>query len=187
MNIYPVDETKRLFRVENILPEYLYSRLLGKVAWQDIPYGKQPGQESWPRRLLNSDMGILAEVNETIMTLKDEIGKCCGVSFNYASTGWWYDEPGFTVSIHTDGELPSSMQIFWVMPTDRHGTKFYTHRDGKEVRYAPPALSNTGYIMLNKPNQDGSQPLHWHGMLVPVPQNTFRVCSYTTFGDYTIL
>jgi hypothetical protein len=76
------------------------------------------------------------------------------------------------------------MQMFWVMPTEQHATQFYNSKRQHDIRFAPKSVTNTGYLMLNKSNTDGSQPLQWHGMLNPVPAGTIRVCSYTHFGDY---
>jgi hypothetical protein len=33
--------------------------------------------------------------------------------------------------------------------------------------------------MINRANQNGYRNLLWHGMLEPVPRNTFRLTSYT--------
>ena len=183
MIIQAVDCERRLFSVWDILPADL-AKQVQELNWLNLSYGKQPGQETWSRRLVNSDTGLLKEVNEYYVSIIDQLGDACGVEFKYPSTGWWLDEPGFTVSVHTDGHLPCSMQIFWVMPTEEYGTKFYNDKGAKDVRFAPKGVPNTGYIMLNLPDNNGSQPLHWHGMLNPVPKDTIRVCSYTTFGTY---
>jgi hypothetical protein len=183
MNITAIDSTRRIFQIENILPLDLVEKI-NQVEWDLVAWTRQPYQESWPRRLLDPTHKVIAEVNEYISNNIVTIGDACGVDLKYASTGWWFDEPGFTVSIHTDGHLPASMQLFWVMPTEDHATIFYNSKNSTDVRFAPKSIPNTGYIMLNMPNEDGSQPLHWHGMLNPVPAGTIRLCSYTTFGTY---
>lgn len=182
MIIEPIDSERRLFAIRDILSLDLVEQLQ-QLDWLDLPFGSQPGQETWPRRLLEPNP-TLTKITEQLYNHIQELGNACGVEFKYPSTGWWLDEPGFTVSIHTDGHLPCSMQIFWVMPTEQHGTVFYNSKVPKDIRFAPKGIPNTGYIMLNLPDSNGAQPLHWHGMLNPVPKDTFRVCSYTTFGTY---
>lgn len=183
MIIDSIDSERRLFAVRDIIPDDLVARV-ANLDWLNLPYGQQPGQETWARRLVDSSTGVLKEVNDYFVSIIDQIGEGCGVEFKYPSTGWWVDLPGFTVNVHTDGHLPCSMQLFWIMPTEQHGTTFYNSKVPNDVRFAPKGIPNTGYIMLNKPNNDGSQPLHWHGMLTPVPNGYIRVCSYTTFGTY---
>ena len=39
--------------------------------------------------------------------------------------------------------------------------------------------ANAGYIMINKPDDQGYRKLLWHAMLTPVPTDTFRLTSYT--------
>jgi hypothetical protein len=89
-------------------------------------------------------------------------------------TVFWLDEPGFICGLHTDGTMPGSMQIVW----QGTGTTFYWYKDPDSVRYQMPATANTGYIMLHANNRT-YQKLLWHGMLTPVPKDTFRVTSYT--------
>lgn len=187
MKITPV--TDRLFQVTELLPQGLVDRLLAK-DWLAAPWQKQEMQLDWLRRALTTDADpLLVEANEYIVLLQPQIEELCNVKFDYwvnrGNTVWWIDEPDFTVGIHTDGELRSTMQIYWVSPTDKLGTIFSDFIDPIDPykKFVPEA--NTGYLMLNGPNPDGSQPLLWHGMLNPVPAGTFRVSSYTTFGPYT--
>ena len=187
MKITPV--TDRLFQVTELLPQGLVDRLLAK-DWLAAPWQKQEMQLDWLRRALTTDSDpLLVEANEYIVLLQPQIEELCNVKFDYrvnrGNTVWWIDEPDFTVGIHTDGELRSTMQIYWVSPTDKLGTIFSDFIDPIDPykKFVPEA--NTGYLMLNGPNPDGSQPLLWHGMLNPVPAGTFRVSSYTTFGPYT--
>jgi hypothetical protein len=183
MKITAVDSTRRIFQIDNILPANLVDKI-NSIDWENVEWTRQPYQETWPRRLLTPAHPVVTEVNTFINTTITEIGDACGVVLNYASTSWWLDEPGFTVNIHTDGHLPASMQLFWITPSEYHATVFYNSKNSADIRFAPKSIPNTGYIMLNLPNTDGSQPLHWHGMLNSVPAGTVRLCSYTTFGAY---
>lgn len=184
MKIAPLDSTNRLFVVEDLLPSALVEHL-STICWLDLPCSKQPGQESWSRRLITADNNaVLGTINLYVQNLLVQLSEQTGVTFTGCSTSWWVDEPGFTVPLHTDGELPSSMQMFWVAPGTEFGTTFYNYKNTNDIKHQFEFKPNTGYIMLNMPNLDGSQPLQWHGMLNPVPNNTVRVTSYTTFGRY---
>ena len=187
MQITPV--TDRLFQVVDLLPQELVNRILAK-DWLAADWQKQDMQLDWLRRALTTDADpALVEASDYITSLQTQIADLCNIKFdlpiNRGNTVWWLDEPNFTVGMHTDGELRSTMQIYWVSPSDKLGTIFTNARDPHDPykRFVPEV--NTGYIMLNGPNPDGSQPLLWHGMLTPVPAGTFRVSSYTTFGPYT--
>jgi hypothetical protein len=188
MQITPV--TGRLFQVTDLLPQELVDRLLSK-DWLSAPWQKQEMQSHWLRRAITTDADpVLIEASNHITSLQPQIAELCNIKFNYPiikeDTVWWLDEPKFTVGMHTDGELPSAMQVYWSCPTDKLGTAFTEFGNRKCNPYKKfVSAPNTGYIMLNCPNPDGSQPLLWHSMLCPVPPGTFRVSSYTAFGAYT--
>jgi hypothetical protein len=77
------------------------------------------------------------------------------------------------------------MQIFWAGADVTKGTKFYNSKSIQHLKYDFPFEVNTGYLMLNAPNDDGSQPLQWHGMMNTLGPDTYRITSYTIFNSYT--
>jgi hypothetical protein len=187
MQITPV--TDRLFQVTDLLPQALVDRILAK-DWLAAAWQKQDMQLDWLRRALTTDADpVLIEANDYISSLQPQIADLCNIKFdgliNCGNTVWWLDEPEFTVGMHTDGELRSTMQIYWLSPTDKLGTMFSDSKYPQNPYKIFVPEVNTGYLMLNGSNPDGSQPLLWHGMLNPVPAGTFRVSSYTAFGPYT--
>jgi len=189
MKITPLDDANRLFAISEIFSEELVAELLA-LDWPNLPWHDSEGQEMWLRRSIITDFEpAIIKANAVIAELHSYIEHVCQVEFKYStnqgSTVWWYDEPGFDVPIHTDGELPATMQIFWTAPSTTLGTCFYNTKRQHDLKKAFDFVPNTGYIMLNGPNPDGSQPLQWHGMLNKVPPGTFRLTSYTTFGPYT--
>lgn len=189
MKFTPIDEAKRLWAIRDIFPEDLVAELLA-LDWTNLPWHDSEGQEMWLRRsVITGFEPAIIRANQIIAQLHTQIEKECGVDFMYStnqgSTVWWYDEPGFDVPLHTDGELPATMQIFWVAPSTKFGTCFYNTKRVADLKKEFDFVPNTGYIMLNGKNEDGSQPLQWHGMLNKVPPGTFRLTSYTTFGPYT--
>lgn len=173
----------RLFFIEDLLPEYLVTKII-QTNWGDLAWTKENDQAHWARRRIDP-CPLTEEINQYIYGQHQAIGQAMGVVFNNAETAWWVDEPGFTVPLHTDGHLPSSMQLFWTGVSEEYGTVFYDYKNTDHVQHAFKFVTNSGYAMLNQPLDNGAQPLSWHGMTNPVPKNTLRVTSYTRFGNYT--
>lgn len=182
MKITSIDNTNRLFLVENLLPPDLVNEVL-TIDWQAVSWKRGYLQETWSRRQLDNNP-VMDNVNDYISNHKDYIGEACGVKFETPFTMWWYDEPGFDVGIHTDGHLPATMQMFWHAEDNKRGTVFYNSKNSSDIKQQFQFVPNTGYIMLNGLNKDGSQPLQWHGMLNRISQP--RITSYTVLGPYTV-
>jgi hypothetical protein len=188
MQLIPIDDTNRIFHVVDIFPQELVDRLLA-LDWNNMNWNKQDAQEMWSRRSLNRDeYPVLREASDYIAKLQSVIAEQLGLVFewdtNIGNTNWWVDQPGFWVPVHTDGELPMSLQLFWVGQPNL-ATSFHNFGQENNYRAQFEFKPNTGYMMLNGPNTDGSQPLNWHAMLNPVPDSTFRVTSYTVFPKYS--
>ena len=179
MQITPVDFDNNLFQIEHVMPEQLVQKILS-TPWLDLPWQKQPGQESWARRMINNDaLFWIDEWNDACSHLWNAIEKATGTKMGqYQSTAFWLDEPGFTCDMHTDGELPGSMHIHWI-GNSHLSTAFYWHKQLKSLRYQTISKPNTGYIMINKPDDTGYRRLMWHAMLNPVPADSFRLTSYS--------
>jgi len=187
MHITPLDSNYRIFQITDILPDTLVNNIL-ELNWLDFPWVRAAGQEKRERRRIeNSSSPVLESVATFITDNLIKIEDALGVKFTntYPYTSWWYDEPGYDIGIHTDGHLPAAMQLFWIAPGKQFATQFYRSKIRDDIITQIEFVTNTGYIMLNMPNENGSQPLHWHGMLNTVPANTFRLTSYTTLGTYT--
>jgi hypothetical protein len=186
MKITPVDDTNRLFSIEEIAPPELVAEILA-TNWAEVPWKRGNAQEHWSRReLIVDDYPALQKYHNCVYAIKEQIEKLANIKFiNHPFTMWWYDEPGFTVSIHTDGHLPSSLQVFWRADSEDFGTEFYEYKDESALKHKFKFIPNNGYSMLNGLDPDGSQPLQWHGMSTTV--QTYRICSYTQFGPYELV
>jgi hypothetical protein len=175
MQITAVDSENNLFLIEHVLPTDFVEQIL-TTDWLNLPWIKQQGQESWPRRRI--DETAIPWIGQWHSYLEQHWGTIAQQTNTaiegYMGTAFWLDEPGFTCNLHTDGMMPGSMQIVW----QGTGTTFYWYKDPDCVRYQMPNTANTGYIMLHTNNQQ-YQKLVWHGMLTPVPKHTFRLTSYT--------
>lgn len=188
MRLTQVDDNGRLFRVEDLLPRELLTKLLA-LDWNTLPWERENQQEMWARNSINKfEVPELNEACQYIASLHHWLEDRFNIQFEYqtntGNTNWWVDQPGFTTPMHTDGELPMSLQMYFVGDISL-GTSFYTYKNENSLIQKFEFLPNTGYMMLNGKNPDGSQPLHWHAMLTPVPEGTYRVSSYTVFPKYS--
>lgn len=178
MQILPVDRTGRLFQVRDLLPLEQVKEIQ-QIDWLSLSWERNvPG---WPRRKIQQSNPEILLLDQRINDLVPEINHLLNTNFRTADGAWWLDEPGFTVGIHTDGQLPAAMQIYWIIPGAEYGTGFYLYKNCSEVQHQFLSVPNTGYLMLNHPGDHGEQPLLWHGMLNPVPEHTIRLSSYWYF------
>lgn len=180
MQITPVDSENNLFRVQTVFPDELVQKIV-TTPWMELAWQRQEGQESWPRRRINNDaIPWINDWDQHMNKIWGYVEQQLGiVTHGYTGTAFWLDEPGFTCGMHTDGELPGSLHLTWIGTESTHGTAFYWHKDPNTLRYQVPMEPNSGYIMINQPDNTGYRKLLWHAMLTPVPENTFRLTSYT--------
>lgn len=179
MRITAVDEYRDLFSVSDIVSEDLKQKILS-TPWTDLDYTAQPAQENWPRRLIIKDqLPWLNQWTDELTQAWSQLESDIGVKLEpYTDTAFWIDEPGFTCTIHTDGEMPGSLHLSWIGESGL-GTTFYHSKNPKHVRHRHEFCPNSGYIMINQANDVGYRHLQWHGMLEPVPADSFRLTSYT--------
>ena len=177
----PVDDRGRIWQVEDLLPPDQLQELL-TADWQNLAWSPGGGQESWLRRQVNWNDPHAQKLGRYITVQLPIINSALRTDFKQCSGHFWIDQPGFTVGLHTDGHVPNAMQLYWTVSGPEYGTGFYRYKNKNSLLYQFKSISNTGYIMLNQLDQDGSQPLLWHAMLNPVPEGTIRVSSYWQFN-----
>lgn len=171
----------RLWQVENLLEQEQVDQILS-TDWLSLAWTTSAGQESWQRRQIQWNEPRVQELSRLINDQLPAINQAAGTEFVQAGGQFWVDQPGFTVGLHTDGHLPNSLQMYWIAPSDDYGTGFYNYKTPDSLLYQFASRPNTGYLMLNHPDADGSQPLQWHGMFRPVPEGHIRVTSYWQFS-----
>lgn len=176
----PVDDCARLWSVADLLPSAQAEEITA-TNWLSLESGPSGGQETWPRQQVAWSDPVAQRYSEYINASLPEINLALGTAFTRAGGHFWIDQPGFTVAMHTDGHVPTAMQIYWSVPGPEYGTGFYQYKNPDSLLYQFTSRPNTGYIMLNHPDPDGSQPLLWHAMLRPVPAGHIRVSSYWRF------
>ena len=134
MLVTPVDSENNLFRVEHAVSAEL-AELVVATDWISLPWTRQQGQENWTRRRI-VDTAIPwidrwhTELNQHWPTIEQDIGRKL---HPYSGTAWWLDEPGFTCSMHTDGEMPGSLLLaqgscYLALPNTRT-TQRWLHHD----------------------------------------------------------
>jgi len=184
MQVTAVDKYHDLFLIENVFPENIVQKVMA-TDWLSLPWQKQEGQELWPRRKINNDsLPWMSEWHQYLEQHIDQIEHSLGRKLQgYQGTAWWVDEPGFTCAMHTDGEMPGSMQLTWIGADAQLGTSFYHYKNPDSLRYQFAMQPNSGYIMINTPDSRGARHLQWHAMLMPVPADSFRLCSYSWLSE----
>jgi hypothetical protein len=169
MKITAVDTQKNLFVVEDFYPAELLDRFLATDHLLTA-HKKEAMQNDWPRRRLVKEPDSIYELFDNyVKSRTEEIGKIIGISLMGSDTGFWLDEPGFCMNSHVD-IVQVAMQVYLNHNDPLLGTVFYN--PDCSVRHKPNYKINTGYIMINNPNQ-------FHGMGVPVPKDTYRISSYS--------
>lgn len=184
MQITPVDRDHNLFAVTEMIPQSLVDKIT-QTSWLSLTYNIEPSNRDLRRRVHNDQLSWINEWHECIDQAWDSIVAQTGCDhleyFNLdgSATGFWIDMPTYTCPLHTDGELPGAIQMYWISSCQDLGTTWYHYKDPNLIRHSFEFKPNTGYIMINQPDRDGYRKLQWHGMLMPVPDNSFRVSSYS--------
>lgn len=171
MIITPVDEQRNLFKIENVYPTELLDKFLNTDHLL-TPYTKEEMQAQWPRRrLMNETEEIYMEMDSFVKQQLSDIANSIGVELMACDTGFWLDEAGFCMNKHLDNDgVQVSMQVYLNDNIPELGTVFY-NADGS-IRHKLVYLVNTGYIMINGPEQQ-------HSMLTKVPVDSYRISSYS--------
>jgi len=176
MQITAVDSEHNLFNIQDVFSPGLVGQILA-TPWPELAWSRQEGQETWARRRINnSAISWMSQWDQELDQCWTTIEQQLNIKLApYSGTAFWLDEPGFSCDLHTDGEMSGSLHMPWTGT----GTSFYWYKDPTTLRYQVPSLHNSGYIMVNQADSTGFRKLLWHGMLTPVPQDTFRLTSYT--------
>ena len=175
--VYP-----RLFQVKDILPESVVEEIKN-LDWLNLPTDVSPMQELMIRKKIKHEHVLgLTKISQLLEKHSKQIGELLNLKITNVITMWWLDLPGFKSGIHIDSTKYTALQAYWIAPGINYGTHFYSTSCGaprpntliKGFNFIP----NTGY--LNDLTGPDSEKIY-HGMLNPVPENTFRISSYTQF------
>jgi len=173
MVITPVDHLSNVFAVENFYPNDIIQECVDHDHLSN-EYKKEEWQIEYPRRRLTAELGsIYNKMHKYTQSQLSVIENAINKPLLSCDTGFWLDEPGFSMSKHLDNEgVFVSMQIYLTEHDPAMSTVFY-NTDGS-IRFTPTYKINYGYIMINGPEQ-------YHGCPFVVPPATYRLSSYTWF------
>jgi hypothetical protein len=176
MQITAVDNEHNLFRIADVFPQHIVD-LVANQDWLELDWARQEGQEHWLRRRINSTtIPWISQWDSHLQSIWPDIQDQLGIEIKgYSGTAFWIDEPGFRCDLHTDGEMPGTLHLTW----RGTGTAFYWYKNSQTLRYQVPSAVNAGYIMINQPDSVPYRRLLWHAMLDTVPENTYRLTTYT--------
>jgi hypothetical protein len=183
MIITPIDDQNNLFAVENVYS----AELIAEIQTLDLmlyPY-KNPGASRGRRRnLVFGSQDILHQLNVETTANLEKISEAIGILIGDSDAHVWLDYDQFKMGVHLDHPgvdgVDVVMQVYLIPNISTIGTKFYYNLD-RHMRWTPdlnnlrhdfPYIINTGYIMINAPEQ-------FHGIPYSVPKDTLRCSSYT--------
>jgi hypothetical protein len=188
MKIYPVDERKRIFQIVDLLDEATFN-WVQTVDWLSIDsttFNSGDPKSTFPRKILETSnpnvIKLCNAMQKQLPTINNEIG----TTLQDININLWLDSEGFKMNVHTDEGVEragviATLQLYLFAPNEEYGTEFFTATRYKTIfdsLYKFKSIPNTGYLMLNHLNEDGSLPMQWHGMLNPVPKDTYRLSAY---------
>jgi len=180
MQIEPILSTGHLYSVKDVFPPELAEQIQAH-NWSTGDYTRLAIGSNRRRQLITSIDAVDQYIHQVVTPA---VESACGVVFTdprQSAITWWLDEPGFRPRMHTDGDKPSALQVYWQPEQTDLGTAFYNSSDRLDLLHYFASRSNTGYIMLN--THEPRPPL-WHDMQRPVPDAVQRVTLYISFGPY---
>ena len=188
MIITPIDDQNNLFAVENVYS----AELIAEIQTLDLMLypNKNAGEQDKRRRnLVFGSRDILHQLNVETTANLEKISEAIGILIGGNDAHVWLDHDQFKMGIHLDNPgVDVVMQVYLIPNISTIGTKFYYNLgasgndnldrhmrwnpDLNNLRHDFPYIVNTGYIMINAPEQ-------FHGIPYSVPKDTLRCSSYT--------
>jgi len=169
MKITPVDSIHNLFLIE----DFYTQDLIDSVGCYNCDlYAYQPilveGQYT-RRNIIQGQQHVTQMYAQSIQNTV-QIGKFLNKDLKLQTYNVWYDLPGYFMGKHLDAvnHVKIGMQIYLTEADQSLGTYFYNN---DEVRYYFPYIPNTGYMMINSPQQ-------YHAAPTAVPNNMYRLSMY---------
>lgn len=176
MHLHSLDQEKRLWSISHLLTDDWVNAIVN-FDWINAKH--EQGNLSNRRQITVT--GEVEKFEKQMLNLLPEINQQLGTAFTSMFGQWWLDLEGFSCDLHTDGQLPNAMQIYWIAPGPGYGTAFYHYKRPDQLKHQFLSVANTGYVMLNHLEPNGSQPLQWHAMLNQLEPGMIRLSSYHIF------
>ena len=188
MKINPIMPSGHLWAVADLLPTQLLTQVY-ELPWQELNHQRLNIGQHRRRAIACDAIPFYNSMDHDFKySMIKQIEQCCGVVFDNpaaANFNWWVDEPGFRPGMHTDGDLPSAMQIyFYPQYQDDLGTAFFNTPNYDDLLHVFASVPNSGYLMFNSRLHQNDRLRLWHDMLHPVPRDVVRLTLYCWLGPY---
>lgn len=176
MQIVPVNQSNRLFSISHAISQETLDKI-NSIDWLAHPYKKDDhwvADSVFRRRVLDKS-DLQHTVDLTMQTVIGTINNLCKSDYKIALSSWYLCEPGFQCDMHTDGQKPNVLIMYWITPGQQYGTTFYNSRNWNDIHHEFYGIPNTGFFANYEPEPGSPWPEMWHAAMLPVPPNTYRL------------
>lgn len=173
-NISAVDNSSRLYHISQAVPLRLLDEMQ-QVDWLSRPNARD---DHLPQRYrLTQHLDIQWHVDNAVSDLLQPLNVVAGTSYSRAIATWHLCLPGSRCPIHTDGQKPNVLILYWHTPGAAYGTTFYHSNDINDVWWNCPGTPNTGFFANYSRLRRLGRPWQgmWHASPNPVPAGTYRL------------
>lgn len=172
--IIPIKNSNRLYSIKHAVPSYLYDEI-ANVDWLSRPLARD---DRLPNRYRLTDyVDLQWHIDRSVNDLLVLVNEVAGTSYSRAIPTWHLCLSGSQCPMHTDGQKPNVMIIYWHTPGQEFGTTFYNSDSYNDVLHEFPGIPNTGffanYARLRRLGR--SWQGMWHAAPNAVPADTYRL------------
>lgn len=183
MSVTSVKGSKRLLAITQAV-DTKYLEQLNQIDWftrawrKDFCYDENP---TFRRRVLLDRCDLMHSIDQDILGLIPDINHLCDTTYRTGGSVWHLCEGNFVCPMHTDGQKPNVMIIYWQTPGPTFGTTFYNSSDVTDVFHEFAGDPNTGFFANYEPAVGEPWPEMWHASLAQVPASSRRLMSQYEF------
>jgi hypothetical protein len=167
----------RLFAVKDVVDSDTITAL-HSINWLDQPYVRDPHYDedhNFRRRILTQTCTIQLQVEHGITDIVKELAAKIGINYFDHGTTWYLCESGYQCPMHTDGQKPNVLILYWISSDENYGTTFYHSRDYNDIMHRFPSVPNTGVFANYEPESEQDWAGLWHAANNPVPEGSYRL------------
>lgn len=173
-SVSAVENSSRLFHITNVVPQHLLNEM-HQVDWFSRPNEHDPLLPQRYRLTQHNHVQLL--VDQIVTDLVPSINVVADTSYSHAVSTWHLSLPGSRCPLHTDGQKPNVMILYWHTPGPEYGTTFYHSCDEKDIWWTCSGIANTGFFANYSRLRRLGRPWQsmWHASPNPVPEGTYRL------------
>lgn len=175
-----VKDSKRLLAITQAV-DPIYLEQLNRIDWLSRDWFPDSHWDwNFPRRILRDHCDLMNTIDRDLQSLVPVVNRFCNTTYSFVQSVWQICEPGFVCPMHTDGQKPNVMIIYWQTPGPEFGTTFYNSPDPTDVFHEFPGVPNTGFFAEYRPRPGNPWKL-WHAALNTVPKGSYRLMTQCEF------